>query len=276
MAFISNVQHRNDLEAPAQLSGIDQIVVNGAQAIFEKERITTHIYNPGASVEDMRDLVEAHRISGLIFLGGIFNNDVLGWLQEREIPFVTAGAHAYPLAVNAVMANYVQGMGFAVEHLVSTGRRHICLVNGPAETNTSEEKYKGLRLALSLNDLPFQAYQVSVGADFEIESGYIATLRLLALAQPVDAIVYANDGMAVGGLKAIRESGRQVPGDIAIVGFHDYEISRFSDPALTTVGFDMQMMGRLAGLRLYNLMQGSVDDPNVMIVSTRLIVRDST
>ena len=276
MAFISNFQENKAQGAQVQLSGIDQIVVNGAQAIFEKERISTHIYNSGGSVEDMRDLVDAHQIGGLIFLGGIFNRDVLGWLQEREIPFVTGGAHAYPLIVNAVMANYAQGMGFAVDHLVATGRRHICLVNGPPETNTSEEKYKGLRLALSLNALPFQAYQVIPGADFEIESGYIATLRLLAQAQPVDAIVYANDGMAVGGLKAIRESGRQVPDDVAVVGFHNYEIARFSDPALTSIGFDMQMMGRLAGLRLCNLMEGPYDDPHVMIVSTRLIVRDST
>ena len=276
MAFISNFQQNNAQGAPVQLSGIDQIVMNGAQAIFEKERISTHIYNSGASVEDMRGTVDAHRIGGLVFLGGIYNHDVLGWLQEREIPFVTAGAHAYPLDVNAVMANYAQGMGFAVDHLVSSSRRHICLVNGPPETNTSEEKYKGLRLALHLNELPFQAYQVTVGADFEIESGYIATLRLLAQAQPVDAIIYANDGMAAGGLKAIKESGRQVPDDIAIVGIHNYEIARFSDPALTTIGFDMRMMGRLAGLRLCNLMDGSYDDPNVMIVSTRLIVRDST
>ena len=259
-----------------QLSGIDQIVMNGAQAIFEKERISTHIYNSGASVKDMRELVDANQISGLIFLGGILNHEVLSWLQEREIPFVTAGAHAYPLDVNAVMANYAQGMGFAVEHLASRSRRHICLVNGPPETNTSEEKYKGLRLALNLNELPFQAYQVTAGADFEIESGYIATLRLLAQGRPVDAIVYANDGMAAGGLKAIKESGRQVPDDIAIVGTHNYEIARFSDPPLTTIGFDMRIMGRLAGLRLCNLMDGSYDDPNVMIVSTRLIVRDST
>ncbi len=276
MAFISNFSLNNAQGSPVQLSGIDQIVANSAQAILEKERITTHIYSSVTSVEDMRGLVEANRISGIIFLGGIFNHDVLGWLQEREIPFLTAGAHAYPLNVNAVMANYVQGMGFAVEHLVATGRRHICLVNGPPETNTSEEKYKGLRLSLSLNELPFQAYQVTAGADFEIESGYIATLKLLAQAQPVDAIIYANDDMAVGGLKALKESGRRVPADVAIVGIHNYEIARFSDPALTTIGFDMQMMGRLAGLRLCNLMGGSYDDSHAMIVSTRLIVRDST
>ena len=276
IAFISNFPQNIVYEAPVQLGGIEQLVVNGAQSIFQKARISTHIYNAGGSVDDMRSLLDTNRISGLIFLGGIYNQDVLAWLQEREIPFVTAGAHAYPLDVNAVMANYVQGMELAVDHLVSKRRRHICLVNGPPATNTSEEKYKGFRLSLSLSELPFQAYQVNQGADFDVESGYIATLRLLAQGQPVDSIIYADDGMAVGGMKAIRESGFQVPEDIAIIGIHNYEIARFSDPALTTIGFDMSKMGRLAGQRLNNLMDGSSDDPHVMMVSTRLIVRDST
>ena len=276
IAFISNYLMNNADESPVQLGGIDQLVVSGAQSIFEEARVSTHTYNFGASVKDIRYLVDSNRISGLIFLGGIYNRDVLAWLQERNIPFVTAGAHAYPMDVNAVMANYVQGMGLAVDHLVARGRRHICLVNGPPESNTSDEKYKGFRLSLSLNEIPFQAYQLVCGSDFDVESGYRATVRLLAQGQAVDAIVYAADGMAAGGLKAIKESGRLVPDDVAVVGFHNYEITRFSSPPLTTVGFDMRMMGRLAGLRLRDLMDGSQNDPHVMVVSTRLIVREST
>jgi DNA-binding LacI/PurR family transcriptional regulator len=174
------------------------------------------------------------------------------------------------------MANYVQGMCLAVDHLAQAGCKYIFLVNGPSSTNTSDEKYKGFRLALSLNNLPYDNYHVTSGDTFESESGYIATLRLLAQSNPIDAIIYADDGMAMGGLKAIRESGRKVPDDIAVIGFHNYEYARFADPALTTIGFDMQMMGRLAAQRLTALVDGASNDPHVMTVPTNLIIREST
>ncbi|MDE2749093.1 MAG: LacI family DNA-binding transcriptional regulator [Chloroflexota bacterium] len=276
MAFLSAVANSHSEGLPALTGGIEQLIVRGAQSVFEDQRIATHIYQSCADIDQLQALIDTNHISGLIFLGGTFDRALLAWLQEQSIPFVTAGGHAYPLAANSIMANYVQGMVSAIEHLVSGGRRHICLVNGPKTTNTSNEKYWGFRLALCLHNLPCETYQSTRGSSFDVESGFIATLRLLALGHPVDAIVYADDGMAVGGLKAIKESQRKVPDDISVIGFHNYDFARFAEPALTTIGFDMQMMGRLAALRLCNLMDGAPDDPNVMTVSTRLIVRDST
>ncbi|MCY3780253.1 MAG: LacI family DNA-binding transcriptional regulator [Chloroflexi bacterium] len=276
MAFLSSSVEQHAQVLPALSGGIEQLIVRGAQSVFEDRRVSTHIYKALADVEHMVDVVEAYHISGVIFLGGVFDHALLRKLQAQSIPFVTAGGHAHPLDGNAVMANYVQGMVYAIGHLKARGRRHICLVNGPETTNTSREKYWGYRLALGLNDLQYKTYQTTRGTNFNVESGFVATSELLGLHKPVDAIIYADDGMAVGGLKAIRESGRKAPDDIAVIGFHNYDFARFADPALTTIGFDMQMMGRLAALRLCNLMDGAKDDPHVMTVSTKLIVRDST
>ena len=276
MAFLSTKVEEHADSQPALSGGIEQLIVRGAQSVFEDRRVATHIYQSFANNDQMADVVAANHISGVIFLGGAFDRSLLRVLQAASIPFVTAGGHAYPSDVNSVMANYVQGMVFAVEHLVARGRRHICLVNGPETTNTSREKYWGYRLALSLCNQSFDACQTARGANFDVGSGFDATKALLDGGQPVDAIVYADDGMAVGGLKAIRETGRSAPDDIAVIGCHNYDFARFADPALTSIGFDMQMMGRLAGLRLCNLMDGAADDPHVMTVSTQLIVRDST
>ncbi len=276
MAFLSASVNGHTEGLPALTGGIEQLIVRGAQSVFEDKRISTHIYQSCTNIDQLHAIIDGNHISGLVFLGGTYDRAVLTWLQQESIPFVTAGAHAYPLDVNSIMANYVNGMVLSIEHLVAGGRRHIYLVNGPRETNTSNEKYWGFRLALGLYKLPFNDYQATRGASFDVESGFVATLRLLALGRPVDAIVYADDGMAIGGLKAIKESQRRVPDDIAVIGFHNYDFARFAEPALTTIGFDMQMMGRLAALRLCNLMDGAADDPNVMTVSTHLIVRDST
>jgi LacI family transcriptional regulator len=276
IAFISNALSSSVVTVDVNVSGIEQLIVHGAQSIFERTRISTYIYKSTVEIDLINDIIETNNISGLVFLGGFYNHNVLKWLQDEGIPFVTAGAHAYPVNATSVMANYIQGMCLAVNHLAETGRTHIVLVNGPSDTNTSDEKYKGLRLALSLNDLSYDEYQMTESDSFDSESGYIATLRLLAQSNPIDAIIYADDGMALGGLKAIRESGRTVPNDIAVIGFHNYEYARFAAPALTTIGFDMQMMGRLAAQRLIALMDGADDDRHVMTVPTNLIIREST
>lgn len=276
IAFISYVPISTFLPVDVNVGGIEQLIVHGAQTIFEQQHVSTHIYKSTMEIEVISELIETNHINGLIFLGGFYNHNVLQWLREESIPFVTAGAHAYPVNATSVMANYIQGVGLAVDHLVETGRKHIFLVNGPSSTNTSEEKYKGLRLALSLHNLGYKHYHVTSGDSFDSESGYIATLRILAQSHPIDAIIFADDGMAMGGLKAIRESGRKIPDDIAVIGFHNYEYARFADPALTTIGFDMQMMGRLAAQRLTALIDGASDDPHVMTVPTRLIIREST
>ncbi len=276
MAFISYVSEDKPTPVDVKVTGIEQLIVQGAQTVFERKQVSTYLHKSTITIEQISKLIVTNYINGLIFLGGIYNHDVLKWVQKENIPFVTAGSHAYPLNATSVMANYIQGMCFAVRHLVDIGRKHICLVNGPSNTNTSDEKYKGLRLALSLNNLSYDDYQVTSHDSFDSESGYIATLRLLAQSQPIDAIIYADDGMALGGLKAIREAGRKIPDDIAVIGFHNYEYARFADPALTTIGFDMQMMGRIAAQRLIALMDGAVDDCHVMTVPTNLIIREST
>ena len=163
MAFLSSCVEEHAQVLPALSGGIEQLIVRGAQSVFEDRRVSTHIYKSLADVEQMVDVIGANHISGVIFLGGVFDHALLRRLQAQSIPFVTAGGHAHPIDGNAVMANYVQGMVYAIGHLEARGRRHICLVNGPETTNTSREKYWGYRLALGLSDLQYESYQTTRG-----------------------------------------------------------------------------------------------------------------
>jgi DNA-binding LacI/PurR family transcriptional regulator len=216
-------------------------------------------------------------LTGLILLGGILDQNFIRGLQELGLPFVIAGAHVKPLQANCVMADIIDGMQQAVNHLVATGRRQITLVNGPKTTTTSTEKYYGFRLALSLHDLPFSPEQVSTGeGDFKAESGYTQTLNILAQKPNLDAIIYADDAMAIGGLHALKENGRCVPEDVAVIGFHDYDLTRFTDPPLASVHFDMAMVGRLAARRLCTLINKPDHDPWLILVPMSLKIRKST
>ena len=113
-------------------------------------------------------------------------------------------------------------------------------------------------------------------AEFDAESGYAATLDLVRRSPELDAIAFASDTVALGGLRALKELGRRVPTDIAVTGFYDYEVSRFTDPPLTTVHVDWLCAGEIAAHRLCTVLE----EPDALawasVIPTSLIVRSST
>jgi DNA-binding LacI/PurR family transcriptional regulator len=249
-------------------------VWEGVHSYLEQQGIATRLQHSTVSPEEAQQHASDIGVSGLVLLGGVRERSFVKELQTHEIPFVIAGAHLRPLEVNCVMADVGQGIQQAMRHLIERGHQCIGFVNGPSTTTTSAEKLDAYRLMLCLNDLPFEPGQVIV-SDFGAESGYRQTLRLLEQRSDLDAVIFADDVIALGGMRAIRERGYQVPHDLAVIGFGDYDLSRFTNPALTSIHFDMHMMGVIAARRLCMLFDGSDDYPWLVRVPTSLIVRDS-
>jgi len=247
----------------------------GVHSFFGKHGIAARLQSiPLADTVTATSALDAS-VAGLVLLGGIIHQDFVSQLLELNVPFVVVGAHMLPLQVNCVMADVFRGMRAVVSHLITTGHRRIGFVNGPTTTSSSAEKLSALQLELGLNGLPFH-HDCMVQSEFEPEAGYQQTLHLLDTYPEVDAIVYADDDIAIGGLKAIRETGRRIPDDIAVTGFGDYRLARFVDPNLTTVHYDMYAMGRIAARRLAMLMEEADDDRWLTLAPTFLVKREST
>ena len=257
------------------LAGVERAIAVGTRSIFDEIGITTRVEH--TLMNPAQSLSHAHNPSvvGLIMAGGMVDGDFLRALQAQEVPFIVAGSHAHPLSINCVMADYRGGIEQVVAHLVARGRRRIGLVNGSMITTSSLEKYKGLRMALAEHGLDFLPER-AIYSDFTMESGHQQTLTLLAQAPELDAIVFGDDNIATGGLRALRESGRHVPDDISITGFHNYDIAQYVDPPLTTVEFDMNALGAVAAQRLCQMINHPDDVPWTVVLPTRLIVRDSS
>ena len=102
------------------------------------------------------------------------------------------------------------------------------------------------------------------------------TQQVLSEAADVDAIAYASDTMAIGGVSALREAGRRVPDDVAISGFYDYDIARFTDPPLTTAHVDFQAMGVIAARRLWMLMNEPDGQAWAIVTPCPLVIRASS
>ena len=256
-------------------SGIESSIHTGAQPILEQHGLTVRLQRTRMDPQEAQLYAAAPAVSGLIFTGGIVNRELVVALQQAGLPFVVAGSHVNPLPVNCIMAAYLDGMAQVVEHLLATGRRRIALVNGPCTTTSSEEKEKGLRLALARYGMVGEPVCLSCG-DFDAGSGYAMTQQVLSEAADVDAIAYASDTMAIGGISALRESGRRVPDDVAVTGFYDYDIARFTDPALTTARVDFQAMGAIAARRLLMLMNEPDGQAWTIVTPCPLVIRDSS
>jgi DNA-binding LacI/PurR family transcriptional regulator len=253
----------------------ETVVWSGIEPVLAAKGVGTKLQQSAMTPADADRLASEAGVAGLIILGGIVAHEFLERLQRLGLPFVMVGSHANPLRTNYVMADVAGGIRQAVDHLAALGRQQIALVNGPPTTGTSPAKLDGYRLALATHDLPFRAAAVASG-EFTPDSGYEQTIELIESIPTLDAVVYGDDRMAVGGLKALREAGRRVPQDVAVIGFGHLDIARYVTPTLTTVEFNLQAMGKKAARRLYDLLDDPDDYTWGIIEPTSLIVAEST
>lgn len=253
----------------------ESVVWSGIEPVLAAKGVATKLQQSAMTPADADRLASEAGVAGVIVLGGIVAHAFLERLQALGLPFVVVGSHAQPLRTDYVMADVANGIRQVVDHLLALGRRRIALVNGPSTTGTSAAKLDGFRLALATNDLPFVAANV-VAAEFTPDAGHEQTEALLRLAPDLDAIVFADDRTAVGGLKALRQAGRRVPEDVAVTGFGHLDIARYVVPTLTTVEYDLRAMGRKAARRLYDLLEDPDDAAWGIIEPVTLIVGEST
>ncbi|TDO48300.1 DNA-binding LacI/PurR family transcriptional regulator [Kribbella sp. VKM Ac-2571] len=171
----------------------------------------------------------------------------------------------------AVGIDQEAGACLAVEHLLDLGHRHVAHVTGPLEWVEAGQRRAGWRIAHEQRHvLPGP----ELSGDWSAESGYKAGLRIAA-DPDVTAVFVANDGMAIGLTYALHEKGRDVPGEISVVGFDNVPEARYLWPALTTVDQEFSLLGRRAVELTLRALGGEVD-PSAELIRPALVVRDST
>jgi DNA-binding LacI/PurR family transcriptional regulator len=252
----------------------EQTVWAGIETVFARKKVLTKLQIFKMTPENAEHFAREAGVAGVIILGGVAPSEFLTRLSELNIRFVIVGAHAHPLRLNSVMADVMSGIRQVVRHLIASGRNKIGFINGPDTTQTSPAKLDGFRLELNIHNLPFDSTAI-ISADFSPEAGYQSTRELLKTHPNLNAIIYADDMIAIGGMRALRESGRRIPQDIAVTGFGNYELAKYTSPALTSVAYDMHAMGRIAATRLYNILQDDDPLPWEIQVPTSLVIRES-
>jgi DNA-binding LacI/PurR family transcriptional regulator len=171
-----------------------------------------------------------------------------------------------------VDADNIGGGRLATEHLLASGRQHVATVTGPLDMCAGQDRLAGYRTAIEAGGRAVDESLVSVG-DFTVAGGYAATAALLRRRPDVDAVFAASDLAAFGVLRALRESGRTVGDDVAVIGFDDIPAAAEQEPALTTVRQPIAALGMTMTRLLIDRIEGREPLPRRTVLPVELVVR---
>lgn len=162
-------------------------------------------------------------------------------MADSGMPLVIGGRPIHPeLGLPSVDNDNVGGGRLAAERLLARGCRSLGTIAGPADMTAGVDRLEGFRAALGGRLGPAR---VELG-DFTQSGGEEAAARLLDRVPDLDGLFAASDLMALGALRALRQRGRRVPEDVAVVGFDDIALATAAEPPLTTVRQQTVLQGR--------------------------------
>lgn len=193
---------------------------------------------------------------------------------ETTMPVVFGGRPANAADINAyfVDVDNAAGAETGTQHLIDLGRRRIGSITGPVDMPAGIDRLAGFRRTLERAGMPADAVE---HADFTVAGAAAATRRLLERCPDIDGLFVASDLMATGVLDVLREQGRAVPRDVAIVGFDDSPAATSAAVPLTTVSQPSEEMGFAMADTLLRLLAGEATVPHRTIMPTYLVLRDS-
>ena len=216
----------------------------------------------------------AHRVDGVLLVSVHEDDPLPDLLEQLDMPAVLNGRRSDLESVSYVDADNVGGARAAVTHLIARGRRQVATITGPLDMYVARCRLDGYRQAVEQSGLATGEELVAAG-DFTEEGGRRAMRELLARRPDVDGVFAASDVMAAGARAVLREAGRVVPDDVALVGFEDSAIARHMDPALTSVRQPTEEMGRTMARVLLEEIAERASVRRHVVLATELVQRES-
>ncbi|WP_431781857.1 LacI family DNA-binding transcriptional regulator [Streptomyces chumphonensis] len=237
---------------------------------------------PGGSTEDeLTEMLVERGVAGIIYVSGL-HADTTADMQRYEklrgqgVPYVLINGFSPKVRAAFISPDDRAAMRLAVTHLVSLGHERVGLALGPARFVPVQRKIEGFlhsveeQLGLSGPD----AEALVQHSLYTLEGGQAATGALLE--RGCTGVVCASDMMALGAIRAARQHGLTVPGDVSVIGFDDSPLIAFTDPPLTTIRQPVNAMGQAAVRALLEEIGGTPAPHGEFVFLPELVVRGST
>jgi LacI family transcriptional regulator len=239
--------------------------------------LTISIAPPGEEAEKhlYQSWVQGHKVDGFILTHLRLQDWRVEYLSQQGIPFTalenTLGDYDFPL----IDINRQAGIIELVAHLAERGFRWIACIGGPANLKIQMEQFDGYCQGLGAVNIPFESNLITLG-DLTSIGGYQATKRLLSIPDPPDAIICINDETAFGVLHAAHEAGLQVGKDLAVAGFDGVQLSKYTEPPLTTLDIPVYDIACRLVKMLVAEIAGQPLPERQVVLRPKLLIREST
>ena len=231
------------------------------------------------------DLLVDRRVDGVVIAVSGLGARHGEWLAEPPLPVVLVNTVAPGMPHPSIASDNADGGRQAAAHLLDLGHRRLGVLTAGPRNADAPARVAGVRRALRDQGLDPADVPVVVGEP-DVGGGEAALGRLLAEAPGTTGVLAYNDLMAIGAMRAIRASGRTVPGDLSVVGFDDVAIAAYTDPPLTTIAQPIRDLGRWAVERLIERLSDGAGSGNgrarvspaasATVLPVRLVARGSS
>ncbi len=214
----------------------------------------------------------AGSVDGMVIMGRTVPDQVVEALDADGLPIVLL---ARPPAggADSVRTENFRAAAALTSHLIGHGHQRLAFIGDPDSSPDAGERWAGFRAALMRagSSAPHSA----VPSSFRESDGYAAAASLLDGDARPTAVVCANDEIALGTYGACQERGLRIPQDVAVTGWDDIAIARYTSPTLTTVRQPLRDLGALAARLLEERLQGGRTEPRHEVLPTELVIRAS-
>ncbi len=229
------------------------------------------------------DILTEKMVDGIIFTHSADREGEADGFKRSRVPIILIDRdYDIPNVIGKVLVDNTKASYVGVNYLLDRGYRKIAYIAGSMHTQTARDRLEGYRKALHHNQLVFKDEFVKIG-EYKSQWGSEAVNAFLKEKIPFDAIFCGNDLIAIGAIKALKDSGYKVPDDIGVMGFDDIYMASMVEPSLTTVKQPNYEMGYRAAELLINAIEKkelSVDNQSTkvdtIILDTELTIRQST
>ncbi|WP_436530713.1 LacI family DNA-binding transcriptional regulator [Actinoplanes sp. HUAS TT8] len=234
-------------------------VVGGLMSVLRPAGVQLALQMVGADghkrlIGDLRN----GQADGAVVLSLPARDPLPGLLADARIPAVLIGRPAEPVPISYVDLANETGAALAAERLVARGCQRVGMISGPADVPASQDRITGFQRAMARHG---HAWVPSAAGNFTQDSGERAMRALMP--EQLDGVFVANDLMALGALLVLRDAGKRVPEDVAVVGFDDSSAALAARPTLTTVRHPLEDMAAEAA----KLLLARVEDPAARVSS---------
>lgn len=254
-------------------------LARGVEDVAYEHNFSVFFCNTDESADEETQYINVliqKQVDGLLVVPTERTPESIEFLNTHAVPFVLLDRHVPDHQVDVVRCDSDQGAYDLVQHLLDLGHTRIAGLSGSASVTTSRDRINGYQRAMSDAGLEHEAHRAYF-TSFTVEGGYESAQQALSEPERPTALFAANNFIAIGALRALRDAKLRVPDDISVVSFDDFPASILLDPFMTIVEQPAYEMGRRATKLLFErLNDEGPDGPQEIVLPTKLHIRKSS